>query len=87
MRELFWLAEGAWSRTASILAMIVNVNRDAKKSSPARPDDWNPYTRRRRAGVTRVPGKEFIGALAKSVGGMKTQTVKGTPRGGETNGH
>ena len=36
------LLENQWSHTASVLAMIANVNRDPKKHKPIRPDDLNP---------------------------------------------
>lgn len=41
------MAEGAWSHTASVLAMLHNVNRDPKKGDPAKPDDFNPYRAQR----------------------------------------
>jgi len=47
LRELLWMAEGKgrenWNHTASILALIFNVNRDSKKHHAARPSDFNPY--------------------------------------------
>ena len=36
-----------WDRAASILAMLVNINRDPKKGHVAMPDDFNPYTPKR----------------------------------------
>ena len=46
LRQLFWMAEGkskdAWQHTASILALIANVNRDPKKTKPFKPSDFNP---------------------------------------------
>lgn len=48
LRELLIMAEGRqrsqWNQTASILAMIANVNRDtSKRSTPFRPDEFNPF--------------------------------------------
>jgi len=41
------MAEGRcrehWNHTASILAMLANVNRDPKKLRAFKPDDFNPY--------------------------------------------
>lgn len=43
------MAEGAWSRTAHIVAMIANVNRNAKRRpSPFEPDDFNPFAASRK---------------------------------------
>jgi hypothetical protein len=41
-------AEDLWNHTSHILALIANVNRDPKKSSAVKPEDLNPYARRRR---------------------------------------
>jgi hypothetical protein len=48
-----WLAEARqrdqWNHTASVMALIANVNRDPKKGRPAKPDDFHPlrkYTTR-----------------------------------------
>lgn len=47
MRQICWMSRGksreAWKHTASLLAMIVNVNRDAKRSRPVAPRDFDPY--------------------------------------------
>lgn len=46
LRELVWLAEARqrdqWNHTASVMALIANVNRDPKKGRPAKPDDFHP---------------------------------------------
>ena len=34
-----------WSHTATLLAMIANVNRDPKKGRPFKPADFDPYAR------------------------------------------
>lgn len=46
------MAEGrskdAWSRTAAILSMLANANRDPqKRRQPFRPSDFNPYERQK----------------------------------------
>ena len=47
MRELLWMADGRgkaeWGRMSVLLAMLANINRDPKKSRPAKPSDFNPY--------------------------------------------
>lgn len=38
-----------WHRTSSLLAMLVNVNRDPKRGRPVSPADLNPYARTAKA--------------------------------------
>ena len=49
------MAEGRdrqmWVHTSWLLALIANVNRDAKKTLAFKPADFNPYAPRRRPGV------------------------------------
>ena len=33
-----------WGHTSSLMALMVNLVRDPKHSSPAKPSDFNPYT-------------------------------------------
>jgi hypothetical protein len=51
MRELAWMAEArnrvAWEHTASVLAMLFNINRDPKRARERTARDFNPYYRRR----------------------------------------
>ena len=35
-----------WEQTASLMALIVNLVRDPKKSKPAKPDAFNPYAQK-----------------------------------------
>ncbi len=47
------MAEGEqmlqWGQTSSVLAMLANTNRDAKKKpSPFRPEEFNPWAGRER---------------------------------------
>lgn len=32
-----------WQHTSSLMALLVNINRDPKKGSAAKPADFNPY--------------------------------------------
>ena len=46
-----------WDTTAALLAMTFNVNRDPKKSRPARPSDFHPLVKSRpRSGVPITAG-------------------------------
>jgi hypothetical protein len=51
LRELAWLAESRqrdqWNHTASLMALIANVNRDPKKGRLARPEDFHPLRNHR----------------------------------------
>lgn len=47
-----------WRQTATILAMLANVNRDAKRSTVFSPDDFDPYV-----GREQTPTKAPIEAL------------------------
>ena len=38
-----------WQRTSAVLALLANIHRDPKRSGLFKPDDFNPYTRRRPA--------------------------------------
>ena len=40
-----------WGRTAALLALIANVNRDPRRGRAFRASDFNPYEARRRTGV------------------------------------
>jgi hypothetical protein len=50
LRELAWMAEARskleWSQTSSLLALLANAHRNAKKHpSPFKPADFNPHTK------------------------------------------
>jgi hypothetical protein len=51
LREVLWAVESrqtdSWSRTAHLLATILNVNRDPKRSKAISPADLMPQRRRR----------------------------------------
>ncbi len=32
-----------WEQTSAIMALVVNMLRDPKKSKPVNPEDFNPY--------------------------------------------
>ena len=44
-------AKDNWAHTSCVLAMIANTSRDPKKTRPFKPDDFNPFSRRRRTGM------------------------------------
>jgi hypothetical protein len=46
-----------WAQTASIMALLVNLNRDPRTGRrPAHPDDFNPYAERRPETSKAPPG-------------------------------
>lgn len=47
-------AEQQWNHTASLLAMLVNVNRDPRSGRAARPIDFHPLARRVEEPVLKV---------------------------------
>ena len=36
-------ARDEWNRTAALMALTANINRDPKKTRPFKPSDFNPY--------------------------------------------
>ena len=36
-----------WSHTSSVLAMLANIHRDAKRSKVYHPSDFNPHAKKR----------------------------------------
>ena len=61
----------AWERTAWVLAMIANCNRDPKKkATPYTPDDFNPMAARTKAAEPTV-----------SVADLKTMFGRGKGQG------
>ncbi|GHT12321.1 hypothetical protein FACS1894170_06990 [Planctomycetales bacterium] len=72
LRTLIWMAEGKqsadWNRTSHLLALLININRDTKKSRVVKPAELNPFA---------VKKKEkpdfYISAaqLGKVIGGKK----------------
>ena len=34
----------SWNHTSALMALAVNMMRDPRKSKPARPEDFNPFT-------------------------------------------
>lgn len=50
-----------WGRISVLLALLVNINRDPKKSSPAKPSDFNPYLAKKQHRVEKMEElKEFF---------------------------
>ena len=62
-------ARAAWDRTSLVCALIVNANRDPKKSRPVKPADFNPYAKndtKRRRGIPITPANiELLKVLVK----------------------
>jgi len=50
-----------WNHTAAILAILANTHRDPKKTRPAKPADFHPYTKR--SAPTPAPPKVDITVL------------------------
>jgi len=43
-----------WNHTSSVLAMLANIHRDAKRSKIYHPSDFNPHAKKRVQPRTRV---------------------------------
>jgi hypothetical protein len=52
-------SEQAWMHTSSLLALLANLHRDAKKTRTYKPSDFNPHLRRK----TQTPEKVEINLL------------------------
>jgi hypothetical protein len=67
LRQLCWMADAAsrdrWQHTASLMALMANCHRDAKKSRAFRPKDFHPFEKSRRSAAERKPPKVGIGVL------------------------
>jgi hypothetical protein len=50
-----------WSRTASLMALAVNLMRDPRKGKSVSPADFNPFAQREP--VPKLKGKEMLAAL------------------------
>lgn len=66
------MAEGRqradWDRTAAVLSMLYNINRDPKKGRALSPEDFNPYAPKReeaRQTINRKEAMELFQAIAK----------------------
>jgi len=72
-----------WGRASALMALLANVNRDAKKGRAFRPSDFDPYTEKdgRRGAI--VVDKENIGLLKQA---FATGAAKegGEPRSAKT---
>lgn len=47
----------AWNHTASLMALVVNLVRDPRKGSPAKPEDFHPFAPKPRKPI--LKGKEL----------------------------
>ena len=50
-----------WNRTASLMALAVNLVRDPRRGKAASPNDFNPFAEREKPPVLR--GKAMLSAL------------------------
>lgn len=68
------MAEGhhrdVWQHTASIMALIANVNRDPKKGRPFKPSDFNPYVSKKRCTDVIVVTQENVSLLKQAFMGI-----------------
>lgn len=55
-----------WNRTACVMALLANLNRDPKKHAPYKPSDFHPLEHK---------GKQVIGTA--DIGILKSVFVKG----------
>lgn len=66
--------EREWSRTAVLLALVANVNRDTKKRpKPYTPDEFNPYSkknRRKGSDAVKLTKVQSVQAVADVFRGM-----------------
>jgi len=44
-----------WARTSALLALVANAHRDAKKTRPFKPSDFDPYARRGESAANDIP--------------------------------
>ena len=58
-----------WDRSSALMALLANVNRDAKKGRAFRPSDFDPYTEKdgRRGAI--VVDRDNIGLLKQAFTG------------------
>ena len=65
LRELVWMVEGKgrfeWNRTASQMALSVNLARTSRKGRAASPNDFNPFAPH--PPKTVLKGKAMLAAL------------------------
>jgi len=73
-------SQARWSHTSAMMALIANVNRDAKKRPrPYQPSDFDPHTtgKNEKQDVIRIDenNKENIGLLKQAFEGMMQQQL------------
>ncbi len=47
-------SQQAWAHTSSVLALLVNVHRDSKKTRAYKPADFNPHLRKSPVTIQKV---------------------------------
>ena len=77
-------ATAAWNRTAAVLAMLFNVNRDPKKSPALKPRDFHPMLHRQeklpKVGIG-ILKAVFVDPLAGSQASQGSSGVSGSSGG------
>ena len=67
------MAEGrqddAWNHTASLMALLVNINRDSKKTQAVDADRFHPFAKRRRQEARQSAPKVGIDVLKMFLSG------------------
>jgi hypothetical protein len=63
-----------WNHTASLMALMVNINRDPKKGRAVKPDDFHPFSGKQKSGGKGIPLTKS--ALHALVAGMKKRKGK-----------
>jgi len=60
LRELAAMAEARerseWARTSTLMALIANAHRDAKKTRAFKPSDFDPFAKRESATTNNIAG-------------------------------
>ncbi len=65
-----------WARMSALLALIANAHRDAKKTRPFKPSDFDPYARRGESKANDIP----------ALRALFTRRQQGTGNGDQTEG-
>lgn len=66
------MAEGKqrneWSHTSSVMALLVNINRNPKRGKAVKPCDFNPFVQRAKP-VRKMSWDEFDGLMRSMIRG------------------
>jgi hypothetical protein len=56
----------AWAHTSSLMALLVNINRDPKRGRAVKPDDFNPFAQRCKP-ARKMSWDEFDGLMGSLI--------------------